>query len=77
MISERLNAYRGSEPVAVLQAFVTGEKCDHRKYLCQGELTKAIKLLKDPINILGIRTPVASKQAFQAIDATGTPQPEG
>jgi len=45
----------------VLQAFVTGEDCDHSKHLCQLELRKALDLsVEDPINLLAIRTPVAS-----------------
>ena len=56
-----LGQARDARALSVLQAFVTGEKCDHSKNLCQHELKKAMKLSeKDPINILGIRTPVAS-----------------
>ena len=56
-----LGQARDERALPVLQSFVTGEKCDHNKNLCQSELKKALELSgKDPINILRIRTPVAS-----------------
>ncbi len=56
-----LGQARDERALPVLQAFVTGEKCDHSKNLCQGELSKALDLSgDDPINILWIRTPAAS-----------------
>jgi hypothetical protein len=56
-----LGQARDERALPVLQAFVAGETCDHSKYLCQHELKKALELSgKDPINILKIRTPVAS-----------------
>ena len=45
----------------MLHAFVTGEECDHGRHLRQLEIEKALALsVEDPINILRIRTPVAS-----------------
>jgi len=55
-----LGQARDRRALPVLQTFVTGEKCDHSKYLCQYELKKAIDLLENPINILKIRMPAAS-----------------
>jgi hypothetical protein len=56
-----LGQARDERAQPVLQAFVTGEECDHSKNLCQSELKKALCLSgRDPINILRIRTPVAS-----------------
>ena len=56
-----LGQARDEKALPVLQSFVTGQKCDHSKHLCQHELQKAMKLSgKDPINVLRIRTPVAS-----------------
>ena len=56
-----LGQARDERALPVLPTFVTGETCDHSKYLCQYELKKAVELSgKDPINILKIRTPVAS-----------------
>jgi hypothetical protein len=56
-----LGQARDERALPVLQTFVTNEECDHSKYLCQSELEKALELSgRDPINILRIRTPVAS-----------------
>jgi hypothetical protein len=56
-----LGQARDERALPVLLTFVTGETCDHSKYLCQYELKKAVELSGiDPINILKIRTPVAS-----------------
>ena len=34
----------------VLEKYYTGEPCDHRNSLCQGELAKAIKLCRGSLN---------------------------
>ena len=58
-----LGQARDERALPVLQAFVIGGKCDHRRQLCQHELKKALRLSgKDPINLLMIRTPVASNR---------------
>ena len=58
-----LGQARDERAFPVLQAFVTGEKCDHRRQLCQHELKKALDLSgKNPINLLIIRTPLASNR---------------
>jgi hypothetical protein len=66
-----LGQARDKRAVPILELFVTGEKCDHSKFLCQHELKKAIKLIEYPINILRIRIPVVSNQA---IERYGKPQ---
>ena len=56
-----LGQARDERALPVLQTFVTNKECNHGKHLCQSELEKALELSgKDPINILRIRTPVAS-----------------
>jgi hypothetical protein len=35
----------------VLKKHFTGEACDHEKYLCQGELGKAIRLCEGDLNL--------------------------
>ena len=56
-----LGQARDERAFPVLQAFVTGEECDHSMHLCQRELKKALELsVGDPINLLGIRTPEPS-----------------
>lgn len=56
-----LGQARDERAFPVLQAFITGEECDHSNHLCQSELKKALALsVDDPINILRIRQPAAS-----------------
>jgi len=38
-------------PLPVLKKYHTGPPCDHDKYLCQGELGKAIKLCEGGVNL--------------------------
>jgi len=52
-----LGQARDPRALPVLEAHYTGEKCEHDRYLCQGELAKAIKLCKGGTpNLLRIRT---------------------
>ena len=53
-----LGQARQSDALPILEGYFTGEECDHRNYLCQGELDKAIKLCKgETPNLLVIKSP--------------------
>jgi hypothetical protein len=53
-----LGQARDSRALPVLESYYTAGKCDHDRYLCQGELAKAIKLCRGPApNLLFIKTP--------------------
>jgi hypothetical protein len=53
-----LGQARDSRALPVLERFYTGKKCNHRLYLCQSELKKAIELCKGgTLNLLVIKTP--------------------
>ena len=53
-----LGQARDARALPVLERLYTGTPCDHERYLCQGELAKAIKLCKGQTrNLLCIRTP--------------------
>jgi hypothetical protein len=53
-----LGQARDSRALPVLESYYTGAKCDHARYLCQGELAKAIKLCRGQTpNLLFIKTP--------------------
>jgi hypothetical protein len=55
-----LGQARDARALPLLERYYTGQPCDHSRYLCQGELAKAIKLCQDPTpNPLFIRTPTA------------------
>jgi hypothetical protein len=58
-----LGQARDNRALPVLEGYYTGEKCDHDRTLCQGELAKAIKLCKEgALKIPFIRTPKVSPQ---------------
>ena len=42
-----LGRLRAREALGVLEKFYTGGECDHDSRLCQGELSKAIKMCKN------------------------------
>ena len=53
-----LGQARDERALSVLERYYTGGPCHHDRYLCQGELDKAIKLCKGQTpNILRIRMP--------------------
>lgn len=53
-----LGQARDSRALPVLESYYTGDKCDHDRYLCQGELAKAMKLCRGQApNLLCIKTP--------------------
>ena len=53
-----LGQARDPRALPVLEVYYTGAKCEHDRYLYQGELAKAIKLCKrETPNLLCIRTP--------------------
>jgi hypothetical protein len=53
-----LGQARDPRALPVLEAYYTGEKCEHDRSLCQGELEKAIELCEgETPNLLCIRTP--------------------
>lgn len=42
------------QSLSVLRSYYTGEPCDHKRFLCQYELEKAIKLLESGFNITAL-----------------------
>ena len=58
-----LGQLRDARALPVLQKYYTGQPCNHARYLCQSELSKAIRLLQregfDPMRWL---TPAALRQ---------------